>query len=167
MNDYRLNRQWSDSYIPAIKRIVGPILLEPSSFEIDTQQATDLVILKARDMAIAARVRRPGYAERYPYEFTLRAKVGNGATTELSKVTDGWGDWFFYGHASDDPGEIAKWFLIDLAVWRASFIRHPHLISKGMKSNGDGTHFAWFDIRSFPPAILIASSDIIEFRHTA
>jgi hypothetical protein len=59
MTAYRRDRAWSDAFIPAIKKIVGPYLLEPSSFEIDAQQATDLIVLLARDLRIAARVRLP------------------------------------------------------------------------------------------------------------
>ncbi len=74
MGDYQPDRSWSDIFIPDIKRIVGPLLLEPASFEIDTKQATDLIILRARDQMIAARVRRPGFWDRYQYQFTIRAR---------------------------------------------------------------------------------------------
>lgn len=67
---YESDRAWSDQFIPAMRQIIGPFLLEPSSFEVDTKQASDLVVLRARDQMVACRVRRQGYAERYPYEFT-------------------------------------------------------------------------------------------------
>ena len=50
--------EWSDIFLPQIKKIVGPLLLEPASFELDASEATDLVVLKARDMRIGCRVRR-------------------------------------------------------------------------------------------------------------
>ena len=71
----------------------------------------DLVILKARSMAIGVRVRRPGYAERFPGQFTIRSHRESGAKTELRKIVEGWGDWLFYGHA-DGSGGISDWLLI-------------------------------------------------------
>lgn len=161
MANYSSDRRWSDRFIPSIKYIVGPYLLVESDFEVDAHQAADLVVMRARDMMIAARVRRPGYADRYPFEFTIRAMRDNGVKTELSKITEGWGDWLFYGHAANDTGAISRWYLVDLHAWRAHMIRNRNCIKRGIKPNGDGTHFAWFDLRSFPsyPPILVASSD--------
>lgn len=159
---YKLDRAWSDQFIPAIRQIVGPHLLVPSPLDVDCQQAADLIVLKARDMTIAARVRRFGYAERYPYEFTIRSKRDSGHKTELSKLMDGWGDWMFYGHASVSEGKLDRWWLIDLHAWRQRLLKQGY--KKGWcdlvisKSNGDGTHFVAFDLRRFSPSILIAGS---------
>jgi len=153
---YDLDRRWSDAFIPAIKKIVGPLLLEESSFEVDTKQAADLVILNARDKTIAARIRRNGYADRYPYEFTIRAKRDSGAKTELEKIVDGFGDWMFYGHANDNRVDIDRWMVIDLSGLRAALIRNKAPYQK--QSNGDGTHFIAFDIRALPEYCLISAS---------
>lgn len=161
-DSYAEDRAWSDIYIPAIKRIVGPLLLEEASFEVDTKQAADLVVLKARNMMIAARVRRFGYAERYPWEFTIRAHRDSGAKTELQKILDGFGDWMFYGHAGQRIGEICRWFVVDLDRFRAGVTRDSVAKGKeiwwGKKSNQDGTYFCWFDVRKFPEHILVGSS---------
>lgn len=165
---YVTDRDWADRYLPVIRCIVGPHLLVPSTLEVDTKEAADLVVLRARDMTVACRVRRPGYSDRYPWQFTLRAQRDSGARTELAKVSDGWGDWMFYGHASEDPGALARWFLIDLHAWRADIQRDAWRAAKGKKQrhahefrlipNGDGTHFAAFDVRGFPPDLIIDSS---------
>lgn len=94
---YREDRSWSDQFIPSIKQIVGPYLLVPASFELDAKEATDLLVFKARDIRIAARMRSAEYAERYPFDFTLRSSRDSGSETELSKIVAGWGDWLFYG----------------------------------------------------------------------
>lgn len=160
-HDYLTDRKWSDNYIPEIRRIVGPYLLVPSPLDVDMQQAADLIVLKARDMTIAARVRRPGYADRYPFEFTVRSKRDNGQKTELAKLLEGWGDWMFYAHASTDAA-FGRWFLIDLHAWRQRLLRTGYkdgwAYLAERKSNGDGTHFVAFDLRRFNPSILIASS---------
>ena len=146
--------------------MVGPHLLGETSFEVDATEATDLIVLLARDIRIGCRLRRPGYADAYPYEFTLRSWLRGGAKTELAKITDGWGDWLFYGHAADEPGaQLARWFLVDLHAWRAQQIRskqragHP-----AMQVNRDGvTAFTAFDLRRFgnEPPILVASSHAV------
>ena len=64
--------------------------------EIDQKQAADLMVLTAGNVKIACRLRRRGYVEKYRYEFTIRALRDSGAETELSKITNGWGDWMFY-----------------------------------------------------------------------
>lgn len=158
---YAHNRLWSDNFIPQIKSIVGPCLLDVTPDEIDMHQAADLMVFTARDMRIAARIRRPGFADRYRYEFTIRAKLDSGFETELSKIVNGWGDWFFYGHADAAEKSIELWWLIDLHAVRAAWIRRQYR-SKG-KDNGDGTHFKAFDLRSFPdhPPILVASKEAL------
>jgi hypothetical protein len=140
----------SDRYIPRIKSIVGPRLLSVTPDEIDCKQAADLMIFAARDMRIAARVRRPGFAAKYAYQFTIRSLRDSGAETELSKIMAGWGDWFFYGHAAGHLDEIPLWWLIDLGEFRSAMIDPTGLVH-GVTPNGDGTHFAWFDVRS--PAV--------------
>ena len=153
---YETDRRWSDAFIPAIKKIVGPLLLEESSFEVDTQQAADLVVLNARDKTIACRVRRSGYADKYGNEFTIRAKRDSGSKTELEKIVDGFGDWMFYGHADPDGMNVCRWMVISLPALRAAIIRKQ--ANPLNQSNGDGTHFVAFDVRSLPDSCVISSS---------
>jgi hypothetical protein len=149
--NYATNRQMSDEYLTHVRVIVGPRLLVPSPMELDCKQATDLLVLRARDMRIAARVRRPGYFERYPFEVTVRASHPSGAKTELAKVLEGWGDWMLYGHA--DPVKrktIAHWVLLDLDVFRD---RWPYLGHKRQR-NADGTEFVAVDVRGLLDGIV-------------
>lgn len=57
--NYTENRAWSDTYLPDVKRIVGSHLLSAAPDDIDMQQATDLLMLDARDMRVAARCADP------------------------------------------------------------------------------------------------------------
>ena len=163
MSGYASDRQWSDQFIEQIKWIVGPLLLQPAPIEEDNCRATDLIILTARDRRIACRMRRPGFADRYPDDFTIRSQRDSGAETELSKIVNGFGDWMFYGHA-DENGGICRWLVIDLAAWRSHRIRNPDRCKPVMKPNGDGTHFAVFNVNQFigDPPILVASSHVDE-----
>ena len=163
MPDYRTDRAWSDQYIPHMKRIIGPHLLVESSFEVDTKRASDLVLMQAASLMIACRVRRAGYAELYPNQFTLRFRRDSGVETEYSKVVNGWGDWMFYGHAHPtERGRVEHWMLINLRHFRAQLIneRSRKEIRSGVTPNKDGTYFRWFDASSFhdEPPLLVARS---------
>ena len=163
MNCYTNNRNWSDRFLPEIKQLIGSYLLETAADPFDHIQATDLMMLDARDMRVAARVRRPGYAQRYPYQFTIRSAVASGAQTELSKIVNGNGDWMFYGHSNADQTGLEAWWLIDLRAFRAALIRNrvnaPQIVM-GDQRNADGTRFKWFDLRFFPadPPLVVACS---------
>lgn len=165
---YADDRAWSDRYLPIMRILIGPHLLTPSPLEVDTKQAADLIVLRGRDMTIACRIRRHGYADRYPWDITIRSKRDSGARTELEKIVEGWADWFFYGHAALDHGALDRWVLLDLSLFRREFIREGLRQALGMQPrmgpvakrqrNGDGTHFVAFDIRRFPSETVIATS---------
>ncbi|SHJ24597.1 hypothetical protein [Wenxinia saemankumensis] len=158
---YRDNRSWSDQFLPEIRRAIGGHLLSVAADPFDWHEATDLMMLEAKDLRIAARVRRPGYRDRYPHQFTLRSRLPSGAETELAKVVNGSGDWLFYGHASASGRGLDGWSLIDLRAFRAGLIRQAangYRIRSGDQQNPDGTWFKWFDMRSFPtfPPLVVA-----------
>ena len=127
---------WQLRFLPTIRRLVGPLLLVAAPLDLDMAEATDRLVLRARDLRIGCRVRRLGgrYAERYPWDFTIRSKRDTGATTELEKISNGWGDLLFYGHeVSQQSNDIERWFLIDLASWRSHLMRqkcHGEMISR-------------------------------------
>jgi hypothetical protein len=163
---YREDRRWSDKYIPRIKQLVGPYLLEPAPFLHDAKEATDLIILTAKDMRVACRVRRESYFNQYGGQFTIRHSRTNGTQTEFDKILMGLGDWMFYGFASERQLDFLEWYLIDLAVfryhlthdgWRKPAERSIKCDIVGNKDNA--TSFTWFDVQSFPPdpALLVAS----------
>jgi hypothetical protein len=165
---YGQDRAFSDRFIPAIKRIVGPRLLEVSGLKVDCEQAADLIVMRNQSITIACRVRKYGYADRYPDQFTIRSKRDNGARTEYEKIYfDGWGDWMFYGHqAAPESCDLNPWWIINLRSFRTA-LKHESCASRNgrqpaitvhSKSNGDGTHFYAFSIPDFPatPPLLIA-----------
>ncbi len=156
--DYQTDRLWSDAHIEQVKRLVGPYLLEESPFEIDTAQATDLLILQNKSIKVACRLRRPGFVEKYGGQFTIRLHRTNQSKTELAKIIDGWADWLFYGHVNDEGG-IHLWWLLSLDVFRAVLIRDRETIRCERRANKDGTtELMAYDIGSFPSALVIASS---------
>lgn len=164
---YAKDRAWSDLKLPAIRQIVGPLLLEPAAFKVDAMEATDLMIIQARDLRIAARVRKAEYAKTYPYEFTISSSRTSGAKTEMAKIIEGFGDWMFYGFSDDDNGPgIGRWYLIDLDIFRANLIwchARKHLKFDKKSNMDNATSFVGYDIRSFTGKILIASSHDVPF----
>ncbi len=155
MSNYHAERQWSDQYIPKIKKIVGPLLLSVTPDEIDCRQAADLMIFSAKNMRIAARIRRSEYIG-FSNEFTVRSALDSGSETEFSKIQKGFADWMFYGILSNIYSDkFHIWHVFDLDVFRSEIDNNAY-IKFGDKSNGDGTHFRWFDINSFPSAFVIA-----------
>lgn len=156
--NYSENRLWSDRFIPDIKKIIGPLLLGESTFEVDTKEATDLVIMHTRDLHIAARVRRYGFSDKYPFDFTIRSRSKNGQKTELSKIVDGMADWMFYGHADFNNKSISRWMVLNLDSFRAALIRKQVNIPREIP-NSDGTKFVTFDVMKFPENLIIACCD--------
>ena len=156
---YASDRQWSDRFIPSLKQVVGPYLLVTSSFDQDTKQASDLVVLNVMPKQIACRVRRPGFYDKYGTQFTIRYERASGTETEFAKIAKGFADWMLYAHAADNQGNLCFWVLLDLNVFRKIYREHKaQTVKSGVTPNQDGTtSFAWFDMTSFPPELVIAS----------
>lgn len=163
MNAYSPNRAWSDAFLPYVKGILADHLLTIAPDPIDWFEATDLLVTEGTPRRIAVRIRRPGYAETYPYDFTIRCKLPSGNRTELDKIVDGHGDLLFYGHACNSGPGLARWWLFDLRDFRAALIRHAangYPLRFGEKANPDGTRFKWFDVRSFPEDLVVAHGSV-------
>jgi len=108
-------------------------------------------------------VRKFKYLKDYGHEFTIRAGRPNGTKTELTKIIEGWGDYFFYGFADEQEKELARWILGDLKVLRLYISRLIALKGKALdgiiKNNHDNSSsfivFRYADI----PGFVIASKD--------
>lgn len=157
--DWRQDKRWSDRFIPEIKSILGIHLIGEPPVEEDQERNTDLMVLRMEVLRIGCRIRRPGYLEQYGGEFTIRAGRPSGAKTELTKIIEGWGDYFFNAHAGRDE-RLKAWWLADLKVFRLWFNEQ---LWKGerpwhLKSNRDGSSnfliFKWCDM----PADFIAAT---------
>lgn len=150
-NSYTTNRAWSDKMIPYLKQIIGGYLLDIASEEDDMKKNTDLIVLNVGNKRIACRVRRNEYWKKQEYrqQFTIRS-VNNGYKTELEKVMEGWGDYFFYGFANEDCSAIIKHIFIDLAIFRlhANDTHHMDI------PNGDRTYFRAYDWTIMPQEMI-------------
>lgn len=159
---YSEDRKWGDRFLPAARQIVGPRLLVPAPFEEDAREATDLMVLRANDIRVAVRIRRPGYARRFPDQFTLRYDRPSGAKTEYEKIMQGFGNLMLYGHAlrgREEAGELEQWLLIDLDALRWAVASFPEVVPDPITA-GDGVRFIAFDIGHLPDCVLIARSEV-------
>jgi hypothetical protein len=83
---FRENFGHSMRWEPWVKAIIAQHLLIPATFEEDTQQGTDLRIIKHGDIRIAQRVRKAGYTRNYGDEITFTFGHENGMPCEWNKA---------------------------------------------------------------------------------
>ena len=150
MTPYEKNRPWSDTYMHKVAQILKPYFgtVTIASDTMDVQYATDLI--STDGTRIAVRCRRPGYAQRYPYDITIRYAVPSGVRTESAKISEGNADYMIYCHVGDDD-TIVLWHIIDLRKFR-----QKNVLGEILK-NTDGSIFIAYDLRKCP-AIVMASS---------
>ena len=161
MDAFDREYEWQRAYLDEIRGLVARLIVGPAPLREDREEATDLMVLNAAHRRIACRMRKPGYLQRYPWDFTIRSETVSGARTEWNKLVEGWGDLLFYGHAAaGDQPRILEWFVVDLAAFRAHLIYQAGRITPAQHRNPDGTRFYAFDVRDFSasPPLLLQSS---------
>lgn len=160
MTSYIDAKKWSDKFIWEMRKIIGPLLLEVASPEEDMHHATDLVVLTMRSTPVACRVRSAQFFNKYAGEFTIRSKTRTGRKTELTKILEGWGEWFFYGYSNPEETGFQTYTIIDLKVFRLWFLRYlaaNNGVLPGTEiSNLDGSAFRAFKISDLPPEAIVA-----------
>jgi len=159
MNDWKAEKQFSDQYLNQIKQILGLHLISEPPTEEDQKRCTDLITMKMEPVRVLCRIRREKYLDKYGDEFTIRAECANGATTELTKIIEGWGDYMFYGFGNDN-GQIVKWMLADVKVFRLAYMRSLYakkpLGTKQTNKDMTDTKFIAFKINEFPDNFILA-----------
>jgi hypothetical protein len=166
MIGWKDEKRWSDRFIPHIKALLAPYVIGEANIDDDERRNTDLILLRATVHRIACRVRRPGYASKYPGEITIRADRPSGTKTELHKIIEGWGDFLFYGHAAEWSDEIISWIICDLTKFRSWFfyqICDSHGRVPGvLHSNRDGSSrfrvFQVSEIEAFSKGFIVAEN---------
>lgn len=162
LKPWEKDKKWSDRFIRQIKMILSEYLISEASPEEDKLHNTDLIVFKMMPIRIACRIRKHRYLEKYKQEFTIRCSRPSGIETELSKIIQGWGDYFFYGFTDQLELEIISWRMIDLSKFRLYFNRYLYAKKEiGIKQkNNDGSSDFWaFSIEEFPDDLVFAQSD--------
>lgn len=134
--------------------------VEVSDFHADLRENSDLNFAYAGDVQLGVRVRTNKYLQRYGNEFTLRSRTTYGMCTEIHKVLDGCGKFFFYGFANPAVTALCRWFVGDFHVFRqwyadraaAGLPTHGHEID-----NHDGTFGFAYNLNKLPPHFKVCS----------
>jgi hypothetical protein len=162
MNDWIQEKRWSDRFLPEIKRILGEHLIAEPPVEEDAQRNTDLIAMRLEAIRIACRIRRHKYLAQYGSQFTFRSGVPSGVKTELTKIIEGWGDYFFYGFSNKTETALEQWILCDLKAFRVYFtrelVRRKGVMPGIPQSNKGDSNFMVFDYRVIP-GFVIASAE--------
>lgn len=164
MSQWQADKRWSDRFLTQIKGILGVHLIGEPPAEEDAERNTDLMVLRMDAVRIGCRIRKHQYLARYGDEFTIRAGRPSGVKTELTKIIEGWGDYFFYGFANEDETQLANWTLADMRVFRRTYAKMLVQSQAGVvpgiaKANLDGSSsFAAFRWGQFPPDFIVGQS---------
>ena len=158
--DWQIDKNYADKSLTEVKRIIGGALIGAAPIEEDRERNTDLIVLKMEAVRIACRIRRPKFYDspQYREEFTIRSGRPNGIKTELAKVIEGWGDYFFYGFAGEEA--LQAWLLGDLRVFRLWFNQRLRT-DKGkcpgttMRNHDGSSDFMVFKISELPPEFIV------------
>lgn len=163
MNNWQDDKRWSDRFLPEIKQILGLHLIGEPPIEEDSERNTDLMVLKLDSVRIACRIRKNKFLDRYGNQFTIRAGRPSGIKTELTKIIEGWGDYFFYGFSDKEETVLEKWILGDLKALRLFIMRelaasrNPWIENKNNKDNSSS--FVAFTYDTIP-FFIIASDNL-------
>lgn len=157
--EWQKDKRWSDIFIPEIKGILGTHLIGEPPLAEDSLHNTDLMVLKLDAVRIGCRIRKFDYLN-FSDEFTLRASRRENKT-ELAKVIEGWGDYFFYGFSDRDGRKLSAWMLGDLKVFRLWFtttiVKNEGRVPGQLNENYDGSStFRAFNINALPKDFIVA-----------
>ena len=149
------DKKWSDRFLPEIKRLLGEHLISEPPVEEDAERNTDLMVLKLDAVRIGCRVRTFQYYNLYRNEFTIRSGRPSGVKTELTKIIEGWGDYFFYGFSDSTETKLCKWILGDLKALRLYINRKlyqnqmPWITHNNRDNSSSFVSFRYDDIPNF------------------
>jgi len=159
-SNYLENRNWSDLFITQLKRELGEVFINIAPEYKDTQEATDLIIFEKGSLDFACRVRRFEYFEKYKDQFTIRLKLPNYKKSEMDKIMEGFGDYYFYGFSNkyNNGSGFVQYKIFDLNKFRnyIGFLKNRKDECWGEKSNiNNSPDFIWFNFNCFLSKMVI------------
>jgi hypothetical protein len=167
MNHWTDDKNWSDVFLPEIKRILGEQFIAEPPVEEDRERNTDLMVLRLDSIRVGCRVRRKfnwkgqDQVLLYGHEFTIRSDRPSGNKTELRKIIEGWGDYFFYGFSDETEKRLERWFIGDFNIFRGwvsdrFFKSEKSWVCEKVNQDGSST-FKVFRVDAIP-GFVVASS---------
>lgn len=158
----------TDKLLPSVKRILGQHLITTAPFEEDAKRNTDLIVLSLNSVRIGLRIRDASYwmKPQYRDEFTIRCSRPSGTKTELDKIIDGWGDYFFYGFANPRYTDLLGYMLGNLNVfrsWRSERLARNNVEPGFLLPNRDeSSEFRVYKIADLPHDFVVTRYSVCE-----
>jgi hypothetical protein len=155
----RRDWSWSDRFLPRVRELVGAFLLVPSGLGDDRLRATDLRSLRMEPVTVGCRVIRPQPSVPDAHgHFTVRCDRPGGQPGELTKILNGYCDYFFYGYSVDREGSgLGLWNLIDLEVFRRWCGEGRLSGLEPIRTRDGSASFYALKWSWFPPELVVAS----------
>lgn len=135
----------NSKYLPQVRRILINkayifTRFREATLKEDQEYGFDAV-LSFPDVKIPIRIRKNEYLKFM--DLTIRSKYGNGSKTEIHKIMEGFGDFYFYGWSDEtnlkkQNNKIVTYMILDLNIFRNTILDRPTFKDK---ANGDGTYF--------------------------
>ena len=160
MQSFNRDFAWQAKMLPQVKAILGKTFICEAPFEEDVKRNTDLMVLTMEPLRFACRLRNHVYYDRYRFDITIRNSRPSGAQTELEKLLNGFGDYMFYGFASEDRSRIIYYTIGDLNVFRKWYKEKIDLgVQPGRKKNNtDGSSdFLAFHLMELPAEFIVCN----------
>ena len=153
---FELSKKMMPYVCKTIARIPAGIFfgIETATFEQDTTQATDL-ILKLSGGNVAVRVRNFNYVYRHwqtidkeplAFDWSVRFQTRTNHRTEIDKLRDGFGRWYFMAVSNEDETDLWDWGIIDLDKCREIDLFDNFYWQ--INSNGDGSAGGYMAMRT-------------------
>lgn len=159
-NNFKRNFELSFRYYDKIKKIIRQNLnklmkIEESDKYRDMKEATDMV-LKMNSGDIAVRVRRNDFNDPFN-DVTIRTKSKSDQKTEIDKIQDGYGKWYFYGW-----NKVKDWLIYDIDKLRELLNNNKDF---DKIKNNDGTKFISISLSKLKDynALITASKDVMKY----
>jgi hypothetical protein len=157
MGTFEQQFEWQAKFVDQVVGLVAPSIINVSSAHVDRNENGDFEISFPRNGTIGCRLRKPDQS-RFVGDVTFRSHSRFGGKTEISKIIDGYGDFFFYGHVNEQD-VIWHWYLIDYTKLRALFVRRPGLLRRDPICNRDGSKFLVYRAEDELASAVLAKSE--------
>jgi hypothetical protein len=149
-----------------VRHAIASALIRDADAIEDMKHNTDLIVFRLDKKRFGCRIRRNKYLYRlgYRWEFTIRSSRPSGAKTELAKILEGWGDYFFYGFSDRLETRLLLWTIGDLQIFRQAYPNVPKFECKNEEEGGSS--FMIFQWDSFPGNFIKFRSEPIDIIDT-
>jgi|AntDeeMinimDraft_5_1070356.scaffolds.fasta_scaffold07997_3 hypothetical protein len=147
MNDIEEQIDKQDKFYPQIAKILNKNIHLFSSFtratpKQDMEEGFDS-IFTLPDIKIPIRMRGKYYFDTFR-DITIRSKLDTGSRTEIDKIRDGCGDYYFYAWKTEKGNSFVAYVIFDIN----KFVKSGRIDKPSSEDvpNGDGTYLNGYDL---------------------